>query len=373
VKERDQGDRVSEPCGTEAPATSADVFREGKRSRLPGSLLAVGVLLWEWAAKTERSQPHRSPSPESANPLPGGEECGETANRGALPSRVLEVEPVSHEQIGTFLVVCAFLVALGGGIGFLITYWTGGSNLLLGAMLALFSAGMGMALILWSHLLTLNKQVVEPREQMQPPPQERESVVEDFQAGAGQIHRRGLLKWMIAGGLGTIAAVVISMFRSLGQSPDSTIYSRVWKRGQRLMTPDGKPVSVNMLVPGSTVIVFPEGSIGSEKAQTVLLRVDEGLLQLPSDRTDWAPNGNLAFSRVCTHAGCAVGMYETTTHQLMCPCHQSTFDVLRGAEPSGGPAARALPQLPLYADSDGVLRAGGGFSDIPGPGYWGMP
>ena len=139
------------------------------------------------------------------------------------------------------------------------------------------------------------------------------------------------------------------------------------------MTSDGKAATVDMLRPGSTVIVFPENSIGSEKAQTVLLRVEEALLQLPSDRSDWAPKGNLAFSRVCTHAGCVVGMYETTTHQLMCPCHQSTFDVLRAAEPSGGPAARALPQLPLYADADGVLRAGGGFSDIPGPGFWGMP
>src|SRR6185437_4617713 len=209
------------------------------------------------------------------------------------------------------LVVCAFLVALAGGIGFLITYWTGGSNLLLGATVALFFGGLGMALILWSHLLTLNRQVEEPREQMQPPPHEREAAVEDFQAGANQVHRRGLLKWMIAGASGTFAAMFLTMFRSLGQSPDSTISSTVWKRGQRLMTSEGKPVSVNMLVPGSTVIVFPEDSIGSEKAQTVLLRVDEALLQLPSDRTGWAPNGNLAFSRVCTHAGCAVGMYET--------------------------------------------------------------
>jgi len=373
MKEPDQRDRVSQTEGVERPATFAPSRKlVGKTATVPGSLLALSVLLWEWVTKVVRSQSH-PPRPGSANPIAGCAECAEKAKRGAKPSHVLEVEPVSHEQVGTFLVVCAFLVALAGGVGFLITYWTGGSNVLLGATLAFFFGGLGMTLILWSHLLTLNKEVVEPREQMQTPPHERESAVEDFQAGANQVHRRGLLKWMIAGGLGTFAAMFLTMFRSLGQSPDSTIYSTVWKRGQRLMTSEGKPVSVNMLVPGSTVIVFPEDSIGSEKAQTVLLRVDEALLQLPSDRTGWAPNGNLAYSRVCTHAGCAVGMYETTTHQLMCPCHQSTFDVLRAAEPSGGPADRALPQLPLYADSDGVLRAGGGFSDIPGPGYWGMP
>jgi ubiquinol-cytochrome c reductase iron-sulfur subunit len=138
------------------------------------------------------------------------------------------------------------------------------------------------------------------------------------------------------------------------------------------MNQDGKPVLVNDLRPGSTMIVFPEGSIGSEKAQTVLVRVEQHLLELPEDRADWAPMGNLAFSRVCTHAGCAVGMYEATTHQLMCPCHQSTFDVLRACQPTGGPAARALPQLPLYADADGTLRAGGGFSHVPGPGFWGI-
>lgn len=121
------------------------------------------------------------------------------------------------------------------------------------------------------------------------------------------------------------------------------------------------------------MVVFPENSIGDERAQTVLIRVNEKFLRLPSNRANWAPMGYVAYSRVCTHAGCSVGMFESTTDQLMCPCHQSTFDVLRAARPTGGPAARALPQLPLYADADGILRAGGGFSAPPGPGFWEMP
>ena len=83
--------------------------------------------------------------------------------------------------------------------------------------------------------------------------------------------------------------------------------------------------------------------------------------------------GYLAYSRVCTHAGCPVGLYQKQSHLLLCPCHQSSFDVLNGAEPTGGPAARPLPQLPLYADADGTLRAGGAFTAPPGPGFWGMP
>ena len=89
------------------------------------------------------------------------------------------------------------------------------------------------------------------------------------------------------------------------------------------------------------VTVFPEGSIGDEKAQTVLIRVKEQLLRLPEDRADWAPMGYLAYSRVCTHAGCPVGLYEAESHLLLCPCHQSTFNVLEAAQPTGGPAARA--------------------------------
>lgn len=288
------------------------------------------------------------------------------------PGRVLESK-AAHESIGTFFVACAFLIMMAGGIGFLVTYWTGGANAWYGISLFLFLGGLGSMLVLWSHLLTTRNEVVDQREPLTPRPQIEHATESDFNTGAYQVHRRGLLKWMAGGAGALFAAIFVTFFRSLGTSPDTTLYSTVWKRGQRLMTEDGKPITVNDLECGSTVIVFPEDSIGSERAQTVLLRVREDLLQLPADRTGWAPKGNLAFSRVCTHAGCSVGMYETTTHLLMCPCHQSTFNVLRGAEPTGGPAARPLPQLPLYADPDGTLRAAGGFTDPPGPGFWGMP
>lgn len=135
------------------------------------------------------------------------------------------------------------------------------------------------------------------------------------------------------------------------------------------MTADGTPVSIDTLQPGSTLLVFPEDSIADEKAQTVLVRVNEQFLRMPRERADWAPMGYLAYSRICTHAGCPVGLYQKETHLLLCPCHQSSFDVLKGAEPTGGPAARALPQVPLYVDADGTLRARGGFSTPPGPGF----
>jgi ubiquinol-cytochrome c reductase iron-sulfur subunit len=272
---------------------------------------------------------------------------------------------------GTPLVVIFFLVAMLGGVGFLIFYWSGRNRTaLLGGSLALFLGGMGITLVVWARWLMSHEEAVEPRHVLQSSPSEQEAAAKAFCGGPHDVRRRKLLSWMGLTGMGVFGAMVLSLLRSLGLSPDISLYSRVWKGGQRLMTIDGKPVSLTSLEPGSTVTVFPEDKIGNERAQTVLIRVKEQLLQLPEDRASWAPGGYVAYSRVCTHAGCPVGEYEVEQSLLLCLCHRSTFDVLRAAVPTGGPAARALPQLPLYADADGTLRAGGGFTAPPGPGFW---
>ena len=287
--------------------------------------------------------------------------------------REKEVDLARRERWGTLFVSFAFAVSIAAGFGFLFIYWSGGNNLLLGGMLALCLAGIGSALVLWAHWLTRHKQATEKREELASPPAERKAFVREYEAGVRDVHRRGLLKWFGVAAAGMLASMVISLIRSLSSAPGDALYTTVWKRGQRLMTEDGKPITVQSLQPESTITVFPENSIGSEKSQTVLIRVREDLLQLPKDRENWAPNGYLAFSRVCTHAGCPVGLYQSENHLLLCPCHQSTFNVLQAAVPTGGPATRSLPQLPLYVDSDGTLRASGGFSEPPGPGFWGMP
>lgn len=280
---------------------------------------------------------------------------------------------VTRHRWGTLFVLCAFAASTVGGLGFLFAYWTKGNNFVLGGTLALFSAGLGATLVLWAHWLMSHKQVAGPREALPSGPDERESVLASFQGAENDVERRGLLTWMSAVAIGMFAAFAVSLFKSLGPSPYPTLYNTYWKTGQRLMTEDGKPVSIDSLQPGSSIMVFPEDSVGAERTQTVLIRVKQELLQLPEERTNWAPMGYLAYSRVCTHAGCPVGLYEATTNLLLCPCHQSSFDVLRAAKPTGGPAVRPLPQLPLYADSEGILRAGGTFTAPPGPGFWGMP
>ena len=117
------------------------------------------------------------------------------------------------------------------------------------------------------------------------------------------------------------------------------------------------------------VTVFPKVSRARPMAKPYSSASPGGLLSPARGREDWAPDGLIAYSKVCTHAGCPVGLYEASSHQLLCPCHQSAFDVLRAAKPVFGPAASALPQLPLSIDADGYLVAGGDFSD-PGPSFW---
>lgn len=281
---------------------------------------------------------------------------------------------IRRERWGTLFVAVAALVGLCAGVGFVYIYWADPNNtVLLGVCLALCFGGLGIALVSWSHNLMRHAEAIEPREILPSSPADMQLAFDDFTEGKQDVKRRTLLTWMGLSFVTVFAASIVSLFRSLGTPPGPSLYDRVWKRGERLMTEDGTAISIHTLQPGNTVLVYPEHSIGDEKAQTVLIRVNQQFLQMPKERADWAPMGYLAYSRVCTHAGCPVGLYQKETHLLLCPCHQSTFDVLKGAQPTGGPAARPLPQLPLYVDGDGTLRAAGGFSTPPGPGFWGMP
>jgi ubiquinol-cytochrome c reductase iron-sulfur subunit len=113
---------------------------------------------------------------------------------------------------------------------------------------------------------------------------------------------------------------------------------------------------------GSVVTVFPEGAEGDAASQTVLIRLPDGLGQ--------SVDGYVAFSKVCTHAGCPVALYRAAQHQLMCPCHQSVFDVVNGGNVLAGPADHALPQLPIEIGADGYLHAKADFPVPIGPGFW---
>src|SRR5262249_41267870 len=154
------------------------------------------------------------------------------------------------------------------------------------------------------------------------------------------------------------------LLRSLGPLPKKLLYTTTWRKGSYLTMVDGTHVNVNTLAVGGIATVFPENDLGGALSQTVLVRIQEnGDIVTRPGRETWGPHGYLAFPKVCTHAGCPVGLYEELTQQLLCPCHQSLFDVRIGAEPVFGPAPRPLAQLPLYVDSEGNLRAQAGYDE----------
>ena len=145
-----------------------------------------------------------------------------------------------------------------------------------------------------------------------------------------------------------------------------------WTPGAQLVTFDGRPITRDVLAGGGFMVAFPQGHTDAADSQVVLLHLNSELFTRQPGRESWSPEGFVAYSRVCTHAGCAVAQYEDEDHVLLCPCHQSTFDVLHGARPVSGPAGRPLPQLPLMIDAAGNLRAQRDFDQAIGPGFWNL-
>lgn len=359
---------MSDPEKPDVNEPNPPEFRSGLWSGIVAGAL-YGILSYFFPRLFPHEAAAPSPTPE-VELLSNSENPQRTVDRDLDAGRALGN---GRLKLGTILAAFAFFCGAAGGVGFVFIFWTGGSNTLLGVTLAISLAGFGCAFVLWSHLLMRRKEAIEPREENQSSLQEQEEAAAEFEVAHGEIQRRSLLKWMITAIGLTFAAMFVSLFRSLGKPPLITLLRPIWKRGQQLVKDDGGAVTVNTLEFGSTVTVYPDDQIGVIDAQTVLIRVPPEFLNLPKGRAGWAPLGYVAYSRVCTHAGCPVGEFESQRNLLLCPCHQSTFAVLNGAQPTGGPATRPLPQLPLYADADGNLRAAGDFTQPPGPGYWDIP
>ena len=177
--------------------------------------------------------------------------------------------------------------------------------------------------------------------------------------------RRSFLSRAVLGAAALLGLSLGSMVASLGPAPGDTLRRTKWARGVRLVTSDGKPVRPVDVAVGGISTIWPEGGIAHERSAVLLIR----LLQDATEptRLDWIVDDLVAYSKVCTHAGCPVALYRERDNALFCPCHQSTFDPTRGAVPTFGPAARALPQLPLGTDSAGYLIALDDFTDQVGP------
>ncbi|HEX6936760.1 MAG TPA: Rieske 2Fe-2S domain-containing protein [Actinomycetes bacterium] len=246
-----------------------------------------------------------------------------------------------------------------------------------GLGLALFCIGAGA--IHWAKTLMPDDEIAEPRKPMRSNDEDRAAAVaalKEGAAGAG-LGRRKLIRNSLLGALAPLGLLAILPLRDLGPLPGGSLTGTWWKPGRRLLTdPTGQPIKAADIPIGTVIHVQPEGIEESEhplderaKATTLVIRLEPGEIKDKKQR-DWSVDGIVAYSKICTHVGCPVGLYEQQTHHLLCPCHQSTFDVTRDCAVIFGPAARPLPQLPLAVDDEGYLVSRDDYQEPIGPSFW---
>lgn len=270
----------------------------------------------------------------------------------------------------TELVIAAlFGVTAIMGVALLVVYVLGGQTQVEGVLLGIALGSLGIGVVLWARDLMDTPIVVEERHPAASSPETTADLQAALTEEAGFTRRRLLVGMLLAAFAGLGAALTIPVL-SLGPRPGPEQFSTSWRKGLRLVRLDGTAVRAGEMEVDSILTVFPEGAVGSADSQTVLIRVPPETLQLDPSRASWAPDGYVAYSKICTHAGCPVGLFRADQRKLICPCHQSTFDVLTGATPVFGPAGRPLPQLPISIAADGTFTADGDFPEPVGPSFW---
>ena len=271
--------------------------------------------------------------------------------------------------------VVSFVIATAGGIAAAIGYATDNTGDLLGLGLAAALFGIGFGLVCWAKYLDFDEHAVQEREPLVTTPAAREELHEELQTTGAALGRRKLLVGLLGVSFVSLVVGFVGPIGSLGPKPRGERARTPWRAGSRLVSLDGTPIELAATTFDQLVTVFPEGHLGVDDSQVVLLRMPPELL---TQRTidGGSLQGWVAYSKICTHAGCSVGLFGVdnrppdTLRQLVCPCHQSVFDPLDGAEPHGGPATRSLPQLPLDVDGQGYLIAKGPFDRVVGPVAW---
>jgi ubiquinol-cytochrome c reductase iron-sulfur subunit len=265
-----------------------------------------------------------------------------------------------------------FGVAMVAAVALAVVYWRGGQPQAEGVLLAVICGGIGAGIVLWAKHFMPHDDVVEERKSLASTDDEVAAFAQDFEAGESTLRSRRLLLTTAVGAMAAFGAALLFPIRSLGPRPGGGLKRTAYAPGDvRVVRADGDPVKPDDLEPDSVVTVWPEHHTEDADASTLLIRTrsDQDFKPRPG-RDDWTVNRIVAYSKLCTHVGCPVGLYQAQSGLLLCPCHQSTFNVLDGARPVFGPAARSLPQLPLAVDDEGFLIAQGDFSGPVGPGFW---
>ncbi len=340
--------------------------------RVAGWLIALAALLRRWLRRraarrragraAARSEPelgrvHVSEPPEDGRILPRG-----------------TPDPAGERIVVTLLVLAALFAC-----GFVVTYAAFGSrqmpNWLLGVCLAGSLASIAGALLQFARRLVVTEVIEEdyPSEH----PDERQQVAQILTESTSAITRRRLLVWAAGAAGGALGLAALTPALSLGPLWDTEpLVASPWYRGRRLVDASGAPMLAADIEEETFYSAFAQGADPQEIASLlIVIRIGSAELKLPPGRAGWAPE-ILAYSKICTHAGCAITLYRKPRFPvlepkpaLVCPCHYSTFDPASGAAVIFGPAGRPLPQLPLMIDAAGYLAAAGDFSGRVGPGW----
>ncbi|HEY7043104.1 MAG TPA: Rieske 2Fe-2S domain-containing protein [Nocardioidaceae bacterium] len=337
-----------------------------------------------------------------------GEIEGPVPDPGLPPHepRPQDVDPAlelraERQVAGMFLVAALLIVAFcvfyfvfeAGPDGELFFGW-GASNLFLGLSLGFALLLIGFGLIHWARKLMGNEEIIEYRHGASSSAEDREETLAAFYQGVEEsgFTRRRLVRNSLLTSLGLLGIPAVIMLRDLGPLPGNKPNETVWRRGVRVVNDvSGNPIKpedmeIGQLVNGEPALFFEQedadGNVvpaeyegaalqaAKAKAAVIMVRMQPKDITPSPEAKDWGIDGILCFSKICTHVGCPISLWEQQTHDVLCPCHQSTFDLADNAKVIFGPAARPLPQLPLIVDDEGYIAAASDFTQPVGPSFW---
>jgi ubiquinol-cytochrome c reductase iron-sulfur subunit len=340
--------------------------------------------------------PHRvigTPSPAQARTL-----LGDGAGDGERPApRELPADPENPRQAKTAerIVAALFIFSMLASIGFIAAYVglevgsvdaTLRSNLALGLSMSLAFLALAVGAVIWVRYIMPDVEITEQRHPLASDPADRKAFAETFAEGAeaSQFVKRPLLRRTLIAATVPLAVAPIVLLRDMGPLPGTSLRHTVWRPGMRLLTYGANtPItSAEFSSPGGMITVVPDGyqdDLDALAAATaIIIKFQPGVMVFGQPNQvrggyvtpNWTVDNIVCYSKICTHVGCPAALYEQTTHHILCPCHQSTFDAPRGATVLFGPAPRPLPQLPMTTDAEGYLVAMKDFQEPVGPSYW---
>ncbi|MGW3647860.1 cytochrome bc1 complex Rieske iron-sulfur subunit [Streptomyces sp. NPDC000878] len=253
-------------------------------------------------------------------------------------------------------------------------------NFALGMTLGVALFAIGAGAVHWARTLMSDEELIAERHEIAAPPEVKAQVLADFKQGAKEsaIGRRKLVRNTMFGALALFPLSGVVLLRDLGPLPGTKLRHTLWSKGKLLVNMNtNEPLRPSDVVVGSLTFAKPEGlEEDDHEFQTEIAKAALMIVRIQPDNIkdkrelEWSHEGIVAYSKICTHVGCPISLYEQQTHHVLCPCHQSTFDLSDGARVIFGPAGHALPQLRIGVNDEGYLEALGDFEEPVGPAFW---